>query len=332
MADNRVFYASHNIKLTKRGATCPTSNTYSDPIDLIQSVGINANRNVEPVFELGRFELYENLEGIPVAEITIERYMTRASVGAIWRAGGNSVENMGQALFNVDMAITDPEGCNALSASGFMNAYNMSATSYSLNFGTDGPATESITLNGNNIGWTSGISTGVRFSNDDTGFTPGSYNNGASGVIDRSDVFYSYGYAVQSASFTVALDREDVLLLGHSDPYMKPLNYPVVSTAEISEIAISKKNTGYGVGFGGGGARGFEEGNNVQLWVQPLPGQAETTAQYIYMPKASLISTSYSGGDASGGNATITNTYENYNSFSIRTSASLIPGRGNIGD
>lgn len=73
MATNkRVFYAMRRVGIAPNpGGTVPTFQTVRG----VQSAGVTTQFRLEQVFELGQLALYENFEGIPEVEITMEKVM-----------------------------------------------------------------------------------------------------------------------------------------------------------------------------------------------------------------------------------------------------------------
>ena len=52
-----------------------TKYTPSHMVHGLQSVGITTNFNLEQAFELGQIEIYENIEGTPDVEVTLEKVL-----------------------------------------------------------------------------------------------------------------------------------------------------------------------------------------------------------------------------------------------------------------
>ena len=75
MANNRVFYACQSVQLAgPSGASGPT-NTAFTTVQGLQSVGINTNFNLEPIYQLGQLDLYENFEDIPDVEVSLNKVL-----------------------------------------------------------------------------------------------------------------------------------------------------------------------------------------------------------------------------------------------------------------
>ena len=71
-SNNRIFYACQAVAITNIGKGSV------DPADMVhglQSVGITTNFNLEQAFELGQIEIYENIEGLPDVQVTLEKVL-----------------------------------------------------------------------------------------------------------------------------------------------------------------------------------------------------------------------------------------------------------------
>ena len=68
MADNlRVLYAIYKIGIAPTGSASFTT------VHGVQSAGMTTTFNLEQVFEIGQIAIYENIEGIPDVELTLEK-------------------------------------------------------------------------------------------------------------------------------------------------------------------------------------------------------------------------------------------------------------------
>lgn len=123
----------------------------------VQSVGMNANFDLQPVFQLGQSEVYENSEQLPQIEMTVSKALDGACPAYLLA----TVEATSPSLFG-----RTPTFCNAAlsiypctldSASGTPNAImvasGMQVGSVGFSFSVDGPFTEDITLIGNDMVW-----------------------------------------------------------------------------------------------------------------------------------------------------------------------------------
>lgn len=206
MANNRIHYAAQRIGIAPIGST-----TYST-IRGVQSCGITTTFNLEQVFEWGQVAIYENIEGVPDVEVTIERVMdgwcpayllaTQAdSAGVALVAGkatliGRSVGKciMGMAIY--DESVSYAEGTPGTQIQ--MSGLYVSSVGYSVS--VDANATENLTLVGNNKLWVVGGDTENfvdTFQDNvwpDNPWSTGSTNpqsiSGSGGVNRREDVIF----------------------------------------------------------------------------------------------------------------------------------------------
>lgn len=208
MSNNkRIFYACQALAITNEGddTLAPT-----DMVHGVQSVGINTSFNLEQVFELGQVEIFENIEGTPDIEVTLEKVIDgypliyhMATIGVVGTSNSGIV---GRADMKCDLrlGIFDAQKSNVASATD--NAGNseveiycsgMFVSSISYTVPVDGNCAESVTLVGNNKRWlTAGD---VKIENDDVAAFNGTDSpkalgipgSASGGVQRREDVMLS---------------------------------------------------------------------------------------------------------------------------------------------
>jgi hypothetical protein len=159
MANNRIFYACQAVAMGNELAT-----TNFREVHGVQSVGINTTFNLEQVFELGQIEIYENIEGVPDIEVTIEKVLDGYPLLyrlATMPTGSYSAAQSENTLVartknkcSVVLGIY-PDDKNFVSGVApvqvYMSGMYLNNVSYTLP--TDGNCTESITLVGNSKQW-----------------------------------------------------------------------------------------------------------------------------------------------------------------------------------
>jgi hypothetical protein len=77
-ANNRIFYACQAVAIglyQNVGQQPPAARLDLEPVHGVQSVGINTTFNLEQAFELGQISIYENIEGLPDIEVTLEKVL-----------------------------------------------------------------------------------------------------------------------------------------------------------------------------------------------------------------------------------------------------------------
>ena len=208
MSDNqRIFYACQAVSIEQDGDAGAL--TDANMIHGLQSIGITTNFNLEQAFELGQIEIYENIEGTPDIEVTLEKVLDGypliyhlASTGVDGTsASGLSARSKEKCTLrlgifpeefnNVDQAQADAEV--EVECSGMF----ISSISYTIP--VEGSMTESCTLVGNNKRW---LTAGQKLTNS------------AVAAFDGNDapIFGSTGGG--NAVSGGIQQREDVLLSG----------------------------------------------------------------------------------------------------------------------
>jgi hypothetical protein len=214
-ANNRIFYACQAVAMEKLG-----SSGNMTPIHGLQSVGVNTTFNLEQVFELGQIQIYENIEGIPDIEMTLEKVLDGypliyhlATSGAS-SAGlvGRSKERACVALGVYSDAYDSASGAAPVEL--YMSGMYMSNVSYKIP--TDGNCTESVTMVGNHKAW---------FPNNDPATNAGVFMK-STVVKALNNIDYSTGAGqdeplalisgVNSAGGAGGIQRRENVLLGSS--------------------------------------------------------------------------------------------------------------------
>jgi len=180
LGNDRVFYATQAVAIAPRG-TDPANYGPSEMAHGVQSIGITTNFNLEQVFELGQLEIYENVEGIPDVEVTMEKvldgypllyHMATKGAGtaedeAISATATAKLLPRSKKRCDVRLGIYEedegnnvgqsaPSGANTSSNDSqstevYLSGMFINSISYSVP--VDGPATESVTFVGNNKQW-----------------------------------------------------------------------------------------------------------------------------------------------------------------------------------
>ena len=127
------------------------------------------------------------------------------------------------------------------------------------------------------------------------------------------------GQHIQSVEISADLSRESLFELGTRKPYARVVNFPAEVTCSIEVISTT-----------GDGQNALAEGCSP---AKPCPGVARNTTDRSIIvltcegttinlgTKNRLSSVSYGGGDAGGGNATVTYSYTTYNDFTVSHAA-----------
>lgn len=224
---------------------------YGEVIHGLQSVGITTNFNLEQVFELGQIEIYENIEGIPDVEVTLEKNIDgyplmyhMASTGVTSTSASGLLARSKQQC-DVRLGIFGEEFDNVASAednSGdaevevYMSGMYISSVGYT--FPVDGSFTESLTLVGNNKEWLTGANseiTNLAVSDFDGNDTPLALAAGSGGIQRREDLLLEYSI------LPVGIDGVNGTGVGNAyRPNSGPVGDP--STMTFTELAKFKES------------------------------------------------------------------------------------------
>jgi hypothetical protein len=357
--NNRIFYACQAVAIKPMGSTAAATVVHG-----VQSVGINTTFNLEQVFELGQIHIYENIEGVPDVEVTLEKVLD----------GYPLMLHLASSTVQSDSALTTPSAKTALVArakqrcdvilgifpdtvehigntndpaqSVYMSGMYISSIGYTIP--VDGNCTESLTLVGNHKAWnvagnlfTGAVAKtlGTVASNVYTDTPKNLQGSPAKGGIQRrenvsmslsalpasiagaSGVGNGYDSSkkipkvhIQNINISCDLNRESVQELGRKAPYTRYANFPVEVTCEFEVIAVSGDMINateagpYAVG-------NINYGNNTAEEFIKIVLHDGTTIDLG--TKNRLSSVNYTGGDAGGGNATITYSYSTFNNLSV---------------
>lgn len=340
MANNRIFYACQAVFIGKTGhtpAAVGSPTTAGRFMQGVQSVGITSNFTLDQAFELGQIEIYENSEEVADIEVTLEKVLDGKPL-LYGQACGNSVKtNMVAAgknrsdvylgVYADTVSSTDSESVGAV-----VMCSGMYISSVSYTYPTDGAATESVTLVGNDKYWSDNIAGVVPNPDSSYGTSPAtgldgsdsSTTNNGSGLVRRQKVDIknstipaeisnpmgtasidkSKGYHISSISISADFGRESILELGSFGPYHRYAGYPIEVTAEFEVTAVS----GDLVSVSGTA----ENLNDRTIVIKDDGGHVIDLGT-----KNKLSSVSYSGGDTGGGNATCTYSYSTFNDLKV---------------
>ena len=377
MPNNRIFYACQAVALEplydNAGVLSPTTNGVQI-LHGVQSVGLNTTFNLEQVFELGQIHIYENIEGVPDVEVTLEKVLDGYPLMYHVATCGVDEESLSDSAklslvarskqrTNVYLGIfpdtVENIGDSNAAASVEVQMSGMYVSSIGYTFPVDGNCTESLTLVGNHKAWSTSPSKFTSTVADDLNVTGGDTNNQVDspmnlqtstpygGIQRRENVDIKnsilpqsiYGvsqnslpgnaYAngapkvhVQNCSISCDLNRESIQELGRKAPYYRFANFPVEVTCEFEVIAVS-----------GDFVSAYEEGK--ASYVGTINVGNNTAEETIVVrlhdgsvfdlgTKNRLSSVNYTGGDAGGGNATMTYSYSTYNSLTVTHPKDLI--------
>lgn len=323
----RVYYACHYAAI---GAESTGSGI---PIHGLQSISTTTSFNLEQVFELGQLDIYENIENLPNVEMTLTKVLDGypliyhlASQGATSKTLANRTNKKSDVIVSIFSDAKD----NA-SGTPMTQAYSsgMYINSLSYNLPVQGNCTETVNLVGNDRIWRSeNFYFDGHFDGDDepldavqrrqhvvmggdawasvwptnlqgvTVINGSGYNALTAGV---------YGAHIQDVSISTNLGRTDLFELGRRKPYYRFANFPVAVDCSIN------------VSAGGASPGDLVQANSDtdNLTNQPIVIKLDDTTVFDLGDRNKLLSVTYSGGDSSGGVASITYNYQNFNRLDI---------------
>jgi hypothetical protein len=369
--NKRIFYACQAVGISEMNVASPDLHVLHG----VQSVGVNTAFNLEQVFELGQLEIYENIEGIPEVEVTLEKVLdgypliyTAATCASedkgFFSAGGHGLSQRANNQCCVHLGIFDETFNTTSNVAATTQVYmsGMYVSNVSYTFPTDGNMTESVTLAGNHKQWSSGnmpvlFTSGITSQLAGTG--SGSSRRGtdqpsgvgtigvarrenfnmASSIVPKSIIKatspnlvlgnisetagngYDSGSQtnkvhIQSATVSTDFGREDIFELGRKFAYYRPATFPIEVTCELEVLSNS-----------GDFVNALEDGD-TGLHSNPRTSGNNTSDETIKLvinngytfdlgARNRLSSINFAGGDAGGGNATMTFSYSNFNDLSV---------------
>jgi hypothetical protein len=192
----RIFYAIQQIAFAKEGFT---GNGNFKEAHGVQSVGITTTFNLEQAFELGQLAIYENIEGIPDIEVSIEKVLdgyppiyllaTRGAVTTSLTGRQNIKTTAALNIFRDTETAAD--GTSKRVSECYMSGLYVSSVGYT--FPVDGNSTESVTLVGNNKVWRANTVSGKFSTSSDDAPTA------TTGVMRREDLSFTYAGSATEA-------------------------------------------------------------------------------------------------------------------------------------
>lgn len=340
MASNqRVYFPIHALAFAPLGVDFSTQPTGFYAAHGLQTVGHNTTFNLEQVFEIGQLEIYENIENIPNVELTAEKvidgYELLEHLASQSAGVGNSslAARYNDARCNAVAAIY-PQTHNAASGTplSIVSLSGLYLSSISFSLPVQGNCTESVTLVGNNRVWSTGtLPTGLfvnrtKFNNADTppgtggvqrrenidmaysrwpigifGISPSGTNNQVAGVQSAH---------IQNVNISTNLGRTELFELGARGPYYRYAEFPTEVTCSIEVTAQDRGD-------------GINARDNVDNLVAETIKVVMTCGVVIDLGSNNkLSSVTENGGDATGGNKSVTYNYSNFNSLAV-----TFPGR-----
>jgi hypothetical protein len=323
--NNRIFYACQSVELNGPSGTTEAKNTPFDVVRGLQSVGMSTNFNLEPVYQLGQLELYDNYEEIPEVEITLNKVLDNHMTMYAMTMGTGSLSALANSRCGVRLNLyPDTDQANTGTPIAQVTCVPAYLSSVTYTFPTEGNFTEEVTLVSNDKLWTTGtiaitdavnklgtaVPTGVGILRrglwKDTSSLPTGNGEGLNGS-EKGGI--PSGMKIQSVSVSMNLGRESIFKLGQRTPYYRYVNFPVEVTCEIECVA------GDGDLVGVAGSTDTSCSNPKALANKEIVIELCDGTKIDLGKKNKLTSVNYTGGDTGGGNATVTYSYQTFNDF-----------------
>lgn len=360
MANTRVYYATQAVGLTPRNAADDNGTTEYYPKG-VQSVGISTNFNLEQVFQLGQLEIYDNVENVPDVEVTLQKICDGSKMlyplcvegtgtADNKQIGELSTNRVQLALYVFKDTLSDAYQNNTLQSSNYGKVIcsGMYLSSVAYTIPVEGFITEDVTLVGNSKNYTNagggaqqGPSDGgktlsplkigrrINLSTESvlpTGVIGATTKKGSMAINTRTDDSTRPNNPyLQNINISMDLGREAIFELGKFAPYARYATFPIEVSSEFEVIAESHDQV-KADDFKNAAACGTTNISNLDdLPIKIVICGSGTGDKYgiDLGAKNKLTSVNYSGGDTGGGNATITYSYQTFNSFKILESGSF---------
>ena len=345
-ANKRIYYATQAVQLRPQDADLGSTGGYQTPKG-VQSVGMTTNFNLTQLFTMGQQELYDNVEGTPEVEVTMQKTLDGTLPLYLLCMGGTVASNgSGKQLAELSTNRVDfrlgvyPD--TAVSATGdptyWVDCSGMYLSSIGYTLPIDGFAQEDITLVGNNKVWGAGSAADHKttaFNSTLTAKSPvrrvnvnvagSTLPTGTAGIrAPSSRTDFGGAPYFQSINVKANLGREAINELGRMAPYCRYVKFPLEITSEFSVIASDGDQVAAS-DFSGVTGCGNSYTNLVDKEIKVLVcGTGVNDTLTIDLgTKNKLTSVNYTGADTTGGNATITYSFQTFNSFKVSVTGSF---------
>jgi hypothetical protein len=342
---NRIYYACQSVQINGPSGTLSGKNPAYDTIQGLQSVGMNTNFNLEPVYQMGQIQLYDNYEEIPEVEITLSKVLDGYPTIYSMAMGTGTLANLANNRCGVRMQLfPDTQTVATGTPLASVECAPAYVSSVSYKFPTEGNFTEDVTLVSNDKYWATGTLSNTdavlvtESPNPDVGILrrglwsknsvlPNSgIGSTISGIYSSNSGGIPSGSKINNVTVSMNLGREQIRELGSRTPYYRYIKFPVEITTEIEVTAIGGDMVGV-YGSSNATCSNPKALTNKQIIIRLCDGTTLDLGS-----KNKLTSVNFTGGDTGGSNATITYSYTTYSEFTYTgptgTTGYQSPGSG----
>lgn len=315
MADNkRIFYALQQVEIASDTSATAASINYTT-LKGVQSVGLSSTTNIESFSAFGSTEATSILQDLDL-EITLENGLGDSWQNSLYGLGVNGSNVWDFSSFNFDTPRSVRLTYKVSDSEIQTITLDTILASYSIQMGTDGPATESVTFN--NAGTAVFAKTSAV-----AGALPSQTSAKLCDVITRpfftalkttkyddccstsTNAPAEYSNVISfSAGFD--LSNEKVSVLGQSLPIGKFSSFPSETSAEVETHVDPSGSIG---NLNSGSVTGNSLDDVCYDIAIQMPGNE------FGMESMRWAGSSRSGGDVGGGNVTVSDSYTGYNTF-----------------
>jgi hypothetical protein len=330
---NRIYYAVQAVGIKRPSDLNGAYASTVTGVQALQSVGMNTNFNLEPVYQLGQIQLYDNYEEIPEVEITLNKVLDGTpTLYSLTMNTQDGTPSTLSSLANTKCGFvlklypdTDSAATGTPTASVECSPAYLSSVSYT--FPTEGNFTEEVTLVSNDKTWAADAGALAPFNTVNSAGTDSNRGILRRGLWSSSSVLptgagtanglltsVSGGIAqntkINSVKVSMNLGREQIRTLGQRTPYYRYIKFPVEITTEI-EVTATEYGDNVGVSQGdNSNCNNPKALTNKEIKIILCDGTVIDLGK-----KNKLTTVNYTGGDTGGGNATITYSYQTFSEF-----------------
>jgi hypothetical protein len=352
--NTRVIYAVQAVRLRgPSGTNVPPINDGWDRVHGLQSIGVNTNFNLEPIYQMGQLDVYDDYEEIPEVEISLNKVLDGFPLIYHMTMGTGTLQDVQDNRCGVQFGIWTQKDFAATGIPSVLlecePAYLQSVT---YNFGTDGNLTEDATIVSNSKVWKSTVSgtnwggyVGSYSTSDDHWYpTPTGHGIMRRGNIDLGRSIFASGITTTSALSkrnaapnTYQAGTIDSNKQGKGNIPPQALINSVTLTANLGreELRILGQRDPFiryinfpleitaeiEITAGSGDMANAATSNGCTV----TKGLADQTifvalcdgTTFDLGDKCKLTSVNHQGGDTGGGNATITYSYRTFSTFTV---------------